>query len=176
VRAHFGTAALCTLRPEPFGIDGLKPDRNGRPALSALTAELFFGHFERGGDPRGQVGVEVLRTLDFQHLEPHAAELPELRYLLFGQGPDLFLAHRITTPPDFDHLLTAQLSGAESPVLPPDRALTLGLPGRENGFEKRLAPGEQITAAVRDGPSSVPDTLGVQVLAEVYLETDDLAS
>jgi hypothetical protein len=34
-----------------------------------------------------------------------------LEYLLFGKGTDLFLAHLITAPPDFDQVLGVKVTG-----------------------------------------------------------------
>jgi hypothetical protein len=178
-RKHFGTSALFTLRPPPFSIHGLEPAAGGRPALTEFPAELFFGHFERGGDTLGRIVAKVKRTLVFRHLDP-ARKAPELDYVLFGQGHDLFLAHEVTAAPDFDQLLAVQ-AGVEGSEPPSGRALNLHIAGRPNGLDTRLLPGEQVSAtvtspAVTTASASPPATVGLQALAEVYLETSDLAA
>jgi hypothetical protein len=180
-RRHFGTSALFTLAPEPFSIHELEPAADGRPARREFRAELFFGHFERGGDSLGEVVVKVERTLVFRHLDP-AKKAPELGYVLFGRGPDLFLAHEITAAPDFDQLLAVQLGvGGTEPAS--GQAWKLNIPGRRNSLEHRLLPGEQVGAAVTSdavtatcSPPPPPATVDLQMLAEVYLETSDLAA
>jgi hypothetical protein len=178
-RRHFGTSALFTLRPEPFSIHGLEPAADGRPSIAEFPAELFFGHFERGGDRLGAVVVKVEQTLVFRQLDP-ASKAPELGYILFGRGPDLFLAHEITAAPDFDQLLAVQadMAGAEHTSGP---ALDLRISGRRNSLDKRLLPGEQVSAEVTADPATAassppPATVDLQVLTEVYLETSDLAA
>lgn len=171
-RRHFGTSALFTLRPEPFPIHRLKPAADGRPTLTEFPAELFFGHFERGGDKLGEVAVNVQQTPVFRHLDL-AKKAPQLRYILFGRGADLFLAHEITAAPDFDQLIAVQANTEDSEPAPA-RAVLLTIPGRENGLDKRLSPGEQVSAA-EAAPPSPPATLNLQALTEVYLETSDLA-
>jgi hypothetical protein len=179
-RRHFGTSALFTLAPEPFPIHDLKPGADGRPALTEFSADLFFGHFERGGDRLGRVAVTVERTLVFRHFEP-TGKTADLGYLLFGGGDELFLAHEVTAPPDFDQLLTVQIS-MDDAAITPGQAVDLRIPGRTNGLDTRLSPGEQVDAAVTSNAETAtssspppPATLGLQAIAEVYLETADLA-
>ncbi|GHI07929.1 hypothetical protein AQI88_33625 [Streptomyces cellostaticus] len=145
-RARYGTSALFTVRPQ------------GPAAGADIPGELFFGPFASDGDPLGEVTVRVRQRVWAHRLEPDPAPQPTLEYVLFGTD-EVFLAHRLTGPPDFDQLLTAQFTGE-----PAEQGTTVRLPGRPNDLTGRLRPGEQITTT---------EGAGLQVLAEVYLETRD---
>ena len=86
----------------------------------------FRGHFERGGQPlplptAGQlaatkppeVKAAVDRIIHFRKFSPEGPPLPQLEYLLFGKGTECFLAHFITTPPDFDQILAVKVAGRD---------------------------------------------------------------
>ncbi|MGX9889806.1 hypothetical protein [Streptomyces sp. NPDC002276] len=155
-RKRYGTSALFTARPRTLLLKDLEPG-------ATCTADLYFGRFGRDGEPLGEVSVTIEETVYVGH---PAAEPRTLRYVLFGRE-QLYLAHVLTGPPDFDQVLTAQLAGewwalggGEETV-----ARTVTVPGRPDDLTGRLRPGEQLTA----------DGTELQVLAEVYLETADLA-
>ncbi|MFE0647238.1 hypothetical protein ACFVZH_01430 [Streptomyces sp. NPDC059534] len=173
-RHKFGTSALFTLRPEPLSL----ADLQGQASVTSetLPAHLYFGRVGRDGDVLGDTAVNLRKTLYFQHLDPLASRLPELRYILFGGPAEHFLAHQIAEPPDFDQILVVQPMGDEvSPPAPPPGTL-LSFPGRENRLDSRLAPGEQVKGSIVGKDGSAPhDETYLQVVAEVYLETEDLA-
>lgn len=79
-----------------------------QPARQSFPASIYRGHFERGGVEILDVVVTVTRTVHFHELDPDAEALLELEYFLFGKGQELFLAHLITGPPDFDQLLAVK--------------------------------------------------------------------
>ncbi|MFJ9897588.1 hypothetical protein ACIQPR_30100 [Streptomyces sp. NPDC091280] len=156
-REHYGTAALFTARPRTVLLKDLEPGATCR-------ADLFFGRFGRDGEPLGEVRITIEETV---HVGPPAAEPRTLRYVLFGRE-QLYLAHVLTGPPDFDQVVTAQRAGewwaTEAGEETPARTVTV--PGRPDDLTGRLRPGEQLT----DGGGEL------QVLAEVYLETADLTA
>ena len=159
-RSRFGTSAVFTVRPQTY-----VPFEDLEPGV-AFPAELYFGRFGRGGEPLGTLTVEVEETLYEGRVGTSEAEpLPPglLRYVLFGRE-QLFLAHGITGPPDFDQVLTAQIIG-EFLMEGDGKAHPVTVPGRPDDLGGRLRPGEQIR----------PGDVELRVLAEVYLETDDLA-
>ncbi|USQ85869.1 hypothetical protein NFX46_20285 [Streptomyces phaeoluteigriseus] len=170
-RHRFGTSALFTLRPEPLSVADLQVQAAVAP--EALPARLFFGRVGRDGDVLGEARVNLLKTFYFQQFDPLASRSSELRYIFFGGGEEGFLAHQITTPPDFDQILLVQPMGDDLPLVPPPGAL-LDFQGRENRLDDRLAPGEQSKGAIvgKDGFPTQHETY-LQVVAEVYLETDD---
>ncbi|APE25634.1 MULTISPECIES: hypothetical protein [Streptomyces] len=170
-RHHYGTSALFTLRPEPLSVAELRVQAAVTP--EALPARLFFGRVGRDGGELGEVRASLLQTLYFQQFDPLASHSSELRYIFFGGGDEGFLAHRITAPPDFDQILLVRPMGEDVPPGPPPGAL-LDFGGRENRLDDRLAPGEQASGAIvgNDGFPTQHETR-LQVVAEVYLETED---
>lgn len=104
------------------------------------------------------VGSETVLALAFRYSRPATA----VGYLLFGQGPDLFLTHETAEASDFGQIVAVQ-----GPRPLAGQAVHLTVPGREDRVDGRLTPGEQ----VRANATSPPSTLDLQVLAEVYLDT-----
>ncbi|MEU6982612.1 hypothetical protein ABZ946_04205 [Streptomyces sp. NPDC046324] len=172
-RHRFGTSALFTLSPDPLSIADLQAPTS--VSSDTLHGRLFFGHAGRDGDVLGDTAVDLKQTLYFQRLNLPASRSPELRYIFFGGRAGEFLAHQITGPPDFDQILAVQpMAGNTQPLDSPPGTL-LGFPGRENLLDGRLAPGEQVKGTVMEGDGSATQyETHLQVVAEVYLETDDL--
>ena len=101
----------------------------------------------------------------------------QLRYICFGERDATFLAHLITTPPDFDQVLTAGL-GSLSDVSDDDlrAGVILTLPDRSDNADARLREAE--TAQGTGWPAGAQNAEPVQltVAQEAYLETRDLAA
>jgi hypothetical protein len=174
--AHFGTADIYTFRPEPFSITELDPPPGG-PALTSLRGSLFRGHFERGGSLIAKdTSFEVDQVICFRPLNPDTAPAVggQLRYLCFGQRDAAFLAHLITAPPDFDQILSAEVT---SPGGVSDDDLHAGViiavPGRADDLAARLTGPGAFTAAVQTG---TPGSIDLTIAQQYYLETGDLAS
>lgn len=161
---------IYTWVPQPFILSELAPDQE--PQRRRMRGTIFRGHFERGGQPitSGDVVAEVDQIYHFRKFESSRSALPELQYLLFGEPGDLFVAHLITAPPDFDHVLSVKPAG-----IPPSTgqsAALLRVLQKKNLLEQRLSEGESIQAMV----SASDLTLPLIVVEEFYLETGDLAS
>ncbi|WP_328683498.1 hypothetical protein [Streptomyces sp. NBC_00343] len=156
-RKRYGTSALLTLSPRTLLLKDLEPG-------ASFPADLYFGRFGRDGELLGEVGVGIEERLYVGHPTEPTMEPAPLRYVLFGRE-QLYLAHVFTRPPDFDQVLTAQLAGEWLTSAGERSASTVTIPGRPDDLTGRLHPGEQVTA----------DGAELQVLAEVYLETADLA-
>jgi hypothetical protein len=105
---------IYTLEPERFVLTDLVADTPKR----SFKGSLYRGHFERFPTQRAKdaaliadgVDVSVTKVIHFHKFDPKAAQLSQLEYLLFGKATELFLAHSITKPPDFDHVLSVQAS------------------------------------------------------------------
>ena len=101
---------MYTMSPEAFEMVELDPQH---PRRTALTGDIFRGHLERGGEVIIEAATaQVVSIVYFHQFEPNAQPLAQLEYLLFGKAPDLFLAHVITRPPDFDQILGVTIKGA----------------------------------------------------------------
>jgi hypothetical protein len=182
--AHFGSGEIYTFEPQPFAIDELDPAAEGGPARTSVDGALYRGHFERGGSEiAADTSFVVEQVLHFRQFPPVAdgGERGPLRYLCFGQPDAAFLAHVITSPPDFDQILPVQL-GARDRVSDDDlrNGVVLSIPDRANEIEARLAAGDTVTGEVQpeqapsdtDGPKR---SIELTVASEYYFETGDLA-
>ncbi|WP_405839768.1 hypothetical protein [Streptomyces sp. NBC_01518] len=158
-RKRYGTSALFTVSPRTFLLKDLEPG-------ATVPADLYFGRFGRDGELLGEVRVRIEERLYVGHPTEPTGEPAPLRYVLFGRE-QLYLAHALTRPPDFDQVLTAQLAGewVALGAAAETAAHLVTIPNRPNDLAGRLRPGEQLTTGETE----------LQVLAEVYLETADLA-
>ncbi|MFE9018113.1 hypothetical protein ACFYNL_05995 [Streptomyces sp. NPDC007808] len=134
-RRTTGTA-LYTLRPERLVLSDLV-GTDGQPAGTSFTGPLFCGDFERGGtellDP---VTVEVRHVVHFRRFDHHAVRPTDLTYLAVGKGDERLLAHLVTMPPDFEHVVAMRQ-----------------VPGASRATDEVLRKGSALAIAARpDGP------------------------
>ena len=104
-----------------------------------------------------------------------AQGLPQLGYLLFGKGDELFLAHLITRPPDFDQILSVRVVGHGFTDEELRHGVLLTVLERANSIAERIREGEQVMAAARLAEDA-PETAEIQVQAgiEFYFEEGEL--
>jgi hypothetical protein len=177
---------LYTLEPEEFDIKKLAPTGPQRlPSLSSFRATIWRNHFEP--HPVTHPGqrfmiaqdakVHVENVVYFQELHPHGPGLQALEYLLFGKGQELFLAHVITQPPDFDQVLSVQVGNHQFTDEDLLQGVRVVFPGRANTISSKIKEGEQILGKARivgqdaAGGIDLPVAVGI----ELYFETEDLA-
>ena len=72
-----------------------------------------------------------------------------LEYIVFGKDDEIFLAHRITQPPDFDQLLNVKISGGTLTEAQLKKGVLVTVPNRQNEPARRLKRGETVTARGR---------------------------
>lgn len=187
---HIAGDGAYTFVPAPFSIVELV-DRDA--PRTSMSGSIFRGHFERGGTLIVEdVVAEVLRVVHFQELDITAARVDaqELTYLCFGPSAQLYVAHQISTRPDFDQIVAARLikgtltSQAKHPDARDVEAVEFKV-GAQAMFRKRpdtpdgrLIPGE-IAAAFfwrSVSPSGFHGFLvEMEIGRELYMETGELA-
>lgn len=170
-RAHPETR-IYTLVPERFVLHELVSTDPERPPRRSFRATVFRGHFERGGTSiLENVEVNVERVVHFRRFEP-------LAYLLFGDGEEHFLAHLITKPPDFDQVLSVQVTGHQFSPEALARGVRVTTPDRVNSLANRLRENERVAAhAHLDGPDRHEMVeIQVDVGREFYFEEGELRS
>jgi hypothetical protein len=182
-RAHFGRNDMYTFKPKKFHITDLISRDPGKPALTSFGGSLFRFHFERGGESISEhVKVHVTKVLYFQEIGAARPKGAELEYLLFGKGQEKFLVHRITEPPDFDHVLSVNVTGHEfsaeethqftqSETL---RGVDVTFQGRPNRASERIKPGETLAGQGHAAGAHQFFDLQVEAVAEIYLEEGEL--
>jgi hypothetical protein len=174
-------ARFYTFAPEQFVLPELFPGDPDRPAArTSFAGSLVRNHFERPpahlDEPvtiAADVTVEVANVVHHHQFDQHGAMLDHLTYLLVGKGADLFLAHRITRPPDFDQLLSVRLRDASLTADLLRRSIEITLPRRPNRHDDRIAEGETVAALARIGGKEVPIVIDASL--ELYVDTADLA-
>jgi hypothetical protein len=169
---------LYTFNPERFSLSSILPEGQHPPEATTFQGDLFRGHFERPDTKPVRIAADVtVRIKDIihhHHLDPHSAPLEELRYLLFGGGPETFLAHVITAVPDYEQHLAVDIDAQFS-----DEELRSGIvvtfPGRPNTVAGRIKPGADVDVAGRAAVAGRSVPVKVRPKIEYYLETGDLA-
>ena len=157
-------ATIYSVKPGEFDITCLQPDHP--QCITSFPGSLYRNHWERPGGEEILPGLtfNVTRVVLFRDLPAPGAPRGLLDYQLYGVGPDIFLSHTITRPPDFDQTLAVRVAGDA----PPADELRQGLPiivrGRPNIITERLRAGERITGEVLSGSST--QEVELDVLAE----------
>jgi hypothetical protein len=161
-------------------------DPHSPPLRSSFKGNIYRGHFENfhehekeGPKILDDVVAHVTNAVVFRKFDPHARELPQLEYFVFGTAQELFLAHVITGPPDFDQVLGVKVDHQFT-----DEELRRGFlvtfPGRDNSAERKINEQEEVTGQVQvpaqrpEGPRSL--AVQLQAGTQFYFETDDLTS
>jgi hypothetical protein len=177
-RKNNPSVLMYTLNPEDFVLSRLS-DRTPPPQrLESFRGTVFRGHLERGGkeiEGLQNIQVNVKRVIYFQELSPDVSRPAHLEYVLFGRGKELFLAHRISQPPDFDQILSIQVSGSYLTDEALGRGIDVVFPTRDNTAEDRMREKQTATASVRIN-SKKTEKLSIETLREFYFEEGELFS
>jgi hypothetical protein len=176
-RTRHRNLRFYTVQPESFAIQELFESDQTHPLRSRFKATVFRGHLEKGGTP-----VDGLQNVEVQikrlvHAHSFGGDtLPALTYVLFVGGKELFLAHFISQPPDFDQILSISAKGALPSAEELQRGVTVEVPGRRNAPADRLKSKE--AAAVRGHVTGAHQflDLNITVEGELYFEEGELSS
>ena len=174
---------MYTFNPQDFVLPELDPTGSS-PLRRFRGNALVRGHLERGGTsfvgdfenpPAGGVfDVNVVNVVHFHKFVPGAAKPTQLPYILFGKGPETFLAHLITAPPDFDQIMSVRVTGQQFTDAELSRGITVTFPGRTNTSRARLKEKVQASGTFSIGGASTRP-LQVEVLREFYFEQGELS-
>jgi hypothetical protein len=172
-------AKVYTLPPESFVLPELvETGPNGQPRRTSFRGDVIRNHFERPPTRPAPVSrgvtVGVKNVIYFQKFDPDADQPPALTYLLFGTPSELFLAHAITSPPDFDHVLAAKVSGHQFTDQELHKAVRIVFPGRASSSAACLKEGERLAAEATPAGASEAIPIEVEVGTQHYLEINEL--
>jgi len=175
-RAAHPDILLYTLKPKPFVLADLLPPSPGKPPrLRSFRADIFQGDVERPGAARiaPNVDVSVTGVVLGHKFVPKAPPLDHLTYVLFGKGTELWLAHVITGPPDFDQILSTGVDGHTFTDQDLGAGIPVTVPGRRNLGAERLtvAPGAAVPATATVAGKPVPVQLKPHL--EMYFNDND---
>jgi hypothetical protein len=166
---------MYTLNPEEFVLSDLfEPDAKNSTRSSFRAKAVFRGHLER--EPREviaeDVTVKVQRVIHFQKL-PTPIKLDQLAYILFGKGRELFLAHLITRPPDFDQILAITVNGDDIAGVDLDSGVKLNVLERKNAAPQRIHAKEQIVGLIETAENTNRELM-IEAQMEMYFEEGEL--
>jgi hypothetical protein len=175
--AHFGRDELYTVKPEAFSIVDLLPVDPGNAALSEFKADIFRGHFEKGGDVIASgARIGVTSVIHFRELG-RADKAAGLDYILFGGEQQSFLAHAITQPPDFDQVLSVNVAPfvfTEDELRREHIGVLITIPGRSNTPHDRIKSDGKVSGRGHAiGAHQIFD-VDVEVISEIYFEEGEL--
>ena len=167
--------AFYTFAPESFVLSDLLPAAGQPPKAATFSGDLWRNHLEQ---PETQpveiasgVTVNVKNIVCGRRLDVGAAPLSQLEYVLFGRGQEVFLAHLITRPPDFDQLIQVTVTPAFS-----DEDLSRGhivtVDGHENTKDQRIQPSGQASVAATVDTGTTPVSVQINPGAEFYFNDD----
>ena len=165
---------VYTMMPQRFALSTLyTPDP---PVRRSFRGRFFRGHLEHGGEVIPELGNIVVRVTDVVYAKrfDRGGKPDDLTYLLFGRGVELFLAHVISEPPDFDQILSVQLAGAHPDEDEMNAGIEVVLPGRPNTATERLRDGTATTA--RGHVTGAHQFLSLEIadVHELYFEEGEL--
>ena len=169
-------AQFYTIGPEEFVLTRLFEPK-GAPQKSDFTATIFRGHLEaRPNHPvpgLEKVKVKIARVVHGRMFDPKVRKPAALEYLVIGRGPERFLAHTIVAPPDFDHVIKANIvsPGLTDRDLEQDVRVTIS--GRKNTPADRLREGQKVEGMLRVG-SAAPVKAQIEVGKRIYFEEGEL--
>lgn len=170
-RAHPSTK-IYTFEPEPFVLSELNPTNALR---RSFKGKVFRGHFEKTGVAIiRDVTATVTRVIHFREFDPQAAGLPQLEYFLFGKNQELYLAHLITRPPDFDQILPVAKADQSFSDDELGRTVPITFPGKTNTPTKRIKASQQVIGQMKKADGSAAQ-IKLQTKAEAYFEAGELA-
>jgi hypothetical protein len=157
---------VYTLIPESFSLPTLASTDPEHPPLESFRAEVDRGHFEKGGEKiLADVVVNVIEVIHFRKFDPEAEALPELEYFLFGKGQELYLAHLLTRPPDFDQILAVKQISQDFSDEELADTVRITFPGLDNSISDRIKAHQRAVAA---------NNLAIVAGRELYFEESEL--
>jgi hypothetical protein len=166
--SHPATKMFTVSPTQPF----ILPQLAATQPLTSFRGTVFRGHLERGGQPissQEDVTVTVEKMIHFHKFDPKAQAPDALEYFVFGRGKELYGAHSIVKPPDFDQILSIAVTGAGLADKQLSSAILIRIPDRKNVPSDRIKEDQRVTAELPGGAK-----LAIRVLREFYFEEGEL--
>lgn len=176
-RREHGSTRIYTLNPENFVLPALvSSDPQNKPLRSFKAMAIFRGHLERDNRVRilQNVDVSVKNVIYFREFDPEDKKSPQLEYLLFGKGQELFMAHVITAAPDFDQILTVKVTDHKFTNAELAKGVPVVFSGNTNAVASRLREKQRVAGEIKIDDAAAPKRIQVEVTREVYFEEGEL--
>ena len=172
---------MYTFNPGLFVLSHLDP--KGTALKKFRGSALIRGHLERGGKSfigdfenppeGGAFDVNVVNVVHFHEFDPKATKPATLEYLLFGKNSELFLAHLITKPNDFDQIISIKTMDQSFSDEELREGRRIVFSNRSNTAKERLKEKVRDTGALQI-PGAAPRSVRVEVVREFYFEEGEL--
>jgi hypothetical protein len=175
-RAANPDTQFYTIGPKPFVLARLF-EPQAAPQLTKFAGTVFNGHLER--EPNHPVSgledvqVKIARVVHGRKFDPRASKPAALEYLLFGHGPERFLAHAIFAPPDFDHVLAVKSIDQDLTDKDLEQDVRIAVPDRKNVSSQRLREGQRVDGLLHVG-SATPTKVQLEIGRRIYFEEGEL--
>ncbi len=102
---------VYTIEPEEFVL----PEMVNR--TKKFKSKVYRGHFERGGVMIAEdVTVTIEQVIYFNQFRNDAMRPAQLKYILFGNSKEQFLAHLISARPDFDEVIAVTMESGKTEI------------------------------------------------------------
>ena len=168
---------IYTLSPERFVLPRLGLGSPQSPLLSGFKANVFRGHLEKGGQVVAgleKVEVKVSRIVHYRKFNPNASRLADLKYLLFGSSQEIFLAHYISKPPDFDQILSVKVDGHSFTDAELGKGIEITITGKPNLASERVKEAQQVAGNMPTADPKRPSKFNLKADKEIYFEEGEL--
>ena len=180
------TEKMYTINPALFVLPDLDP--KGKALQTFRGNTVFRGHLERENTPiigfnepepnqpppGGVFDVNVRKVVHFHKFVPGAAKPTPLQYILFGKGPETFLAHFIAQPPDFDQIISVKVTGRQFTDDELSNGIKVSFRGKPNAAKTRMKEKQKASGLFQIPGSSDSKPVQVEVVKEFYFEEGEL--
>ena len=161
-------------RDKQFVLEDLFTPDPKHPKKSTFQGTVFRGHLERNPHQSILTGITVnVNQVVYAHVLPMAVKPDKLEYLLFGEDQELFLAHIIGGPPDFDQILSVQITGAQFTSDQLASGVHVSIPAKKNIATERIRENEQAVGSIQN-PGAAAQEIKLQAGIEFYFEEGEL--
>jgi hypothetical protein len=177
-RKNHPDTKMYTVEPvEKFVLPRLFTSSGQPPQRDAFQGIVYRGHLERQSTAIGAlkpVYVKVTRVVYARELQSTDRKSDQLEYILFGKGPELFLAHKISQAPDFDQILAVAVDGHTFTEAELHRGVTVMIPDHENAPSQRIKEGEKVSGQGHVTGAHQFLELQIHATRELYFEEGEL--
>lgn len=174
-RQGHSSTKIYTINPRPFVLPTLVSSGLQGEPVRKFQGGIFRGHLEKGGTRiLSNIDVNVKRVVYFQKFDSIARRPAQLEYLLFGKGEELFLAHLIVAPPDFDQVVSVKVPNHKFNEEELAKGIRVVFRGTANTPSLRLKEKQQAEGELNFVGNIAPQKVKVTINREFYFEEGEL--
>jgi hypothetical protein len=173
---------IYTLNPGTFVLTRLVIPIPPASLVTSFKGTVFRGHLEKGGEELAglhNIDVNIRRVVYFREFDASLAEADKpskLEYELFGKGEELFLAHLITKPPDFDQVLSVKMMDHTFTDQELGQGVRIVIPESKNQAAFRIRENQDVTGEIPTVGGRAANSVKLRSSVELYFEEGELDS